>query len=61
VPIYCIETKLSSRDCTKYFNIVDEKRWDTLDDYTEHIRTVDYVDWNSKELRMPKSSYFEAL
>ena len=53
VHIYCmpggLETKLSNRDWPKYFNIVDEKRWDTFDDYTEHIRTVHYVEWKSKE------------
>lgn len=49
------EKKLSSRDCSKYFNIVDEKRWDTFDDYAQHIRTVHYVEW-SKECMKSRCS-----
>jgi len=37
------ESKLSSRTVSKYFNIVDELKWDTFDDYVSHVHTINYV------------------
>ena len=57
---YCMpggqEKSLSVRSCTKYFNIVDEMNWAGFDDYTNHIRTVNYVVWVSKDWIKSKCS-----
>jgi len=37
------ETKLSSRDCRKYFNIIDQISWTKFDEYVYHIGTLDFV------------------
>jgi len=51
-----LDKVLSLRDCTKYFNVVDELNWDTLDKYEAHIRTVYYVEYNKKEWILSKCS-----
>jgi hypothetical protein len=51
--LYCmpsgLETKLSLRTVSKYFNIVDELNWDTFDDYVSHVHTINYVSFVKKD------------
>ena len=38
---YCIpgglEKSLSVKDCTKYFNLINQKSWANFDEYTKHV------------------------
>lgn len=51
--LYCMpagqEKALSFRDCTKYFNKIDELSWSTLKEYEEHVWTLNYVSFNKKD------------
>ena len=51
--LYCIpggnDKRLSVRNCTKFFKIIDDLSWESFDDYKSHIRTVHYVQWFSKD------------
>lgn len=38
-----LERKLSARNISKYFNLVDELRWETFDEYVKDIHTINYV------------------
>ena len=42
------EKLLSSRDVTKYFNIVDQLSWSRFDEYVDHIGTLHYVNFSKK-------------
>ena len=44
------EKLLSSRDVTKYFNIVDQLSWSRFDEYVDHIGTLHYVNFSKKKL-----------
>ncbi len=46
------EKSLSVREITKYFNIIDEKRWKTFDEYANHVNTINYVSFNKKDWLM---------
>ena len=50
---YCmpagLEKSLSTTDCSKYFKIVNEKSWADFDEYKNHIKTINYVERNSKD------------
>ena len=51
--VYCIpggwDKGLTSRDCVKYFKTINEKVWQTFDDYSDHIRTVHVVKFEKKD------------
>ena len=44
-----MDKTLTARDCTKYFKCIDELKWKTFDDYSEHIKTVHYVTFEKKD------------
>ncbi len=50
---YCMpageEKKLSVRDVTKYFNVVNELNWNKFDEYAEYIGTLHYVKFDKKD------------
>ena len=41
-------TKLSSRDCKKYFNRLDDQSWASFDEYADHIDKIHYVKYDKK-------------
>jgi len=58
--VYCtrsgLEKLLSTRDCTKYFNVIDDMNWDNFDDYTSHVHMINYVSWVRKDWIKSKCS-----
>ncbi len=50
---YCIsagiDTKLSKRDCSKYFNIVDQTSWANFDEYSSHINKIRFIKFNKND------------
>ena len=57
---YCmpsgLEKSLTLKDCKKYFKIVSDQSWISFDDYKNHIRTINYVDWVTKDWIKSKCS-----
>jgi len=51
--LYCmpggLERKLSTRTISKYFNLVDELRYETFDEYVKDIHTINYVKFVKKD------------
>jgi len=57
---YCMpageETQLSSRDCRKYFNIIDQISWTKFDEYVYHIGTLYFVKFQKEDWLMSRCS-----
>ncbi len=51
-----LEKAISQRDCTKYFTIIEDKSWDSFDNYASHIRTIHYIKYEKKNWLKSKCS-----
>ena len=51
-----LEKSISTKECGKYFKIVDDLSWGSFKEYEEHIRTINYVQYDKKTWLLSRCS-----